>query len=89
MDEETQRYIAEKRGSLGGGAIRGYDFHTGDMFSVMAARLAEQLGEDGRKAAVNALREFEKRYTAEYIRCFQRACPLSPAAQAAVDAVLA
>lgn len=89
MDEETQRYIAEKRGSLGGGAIRGYDFHTGDMFSVMAARLAEQLGEDGRKAAVNALREFEKRYTAEHIRCFQRACPLSPAAQAAVDAVLA
>lgn len=88
MDEKAEKYIAEKRASLGDGAIRDYDFHTGDMFSVMASQLAERLGEDGKKAAIQALEQFSALFTPDYIRAFWRACPLSPAAQAAVDAVL-
>ena len=50
--------------------------------------LAERLGEDGKRAAVQALEQFSAFFTPDHIRAFWSACPLSPAAQAAVDAVL-
>jgi len=87
MTEETERAIAEKRAGLTDGAIRSYDFHTGDMFSIMVSELCRLLGEEGRQAAVSALKAFQETFGKEYIRAFADAYPLSEEAMSVVDAV--
>lgn len=67
LTQEDTRLLAEKREELGLSCVKNFTFHTAHILYTLGSTLVEELGEDGKNAVKNTVRDYVDLFGREYL----------------------